>query len=106
MIIMILEKVPNSLRGELTRWLIEVKTGVYVGHVNAMVRDKLWAMCLEARGGGSVFQAWSTNVEQHFKMRMHGFVDRAVEEWEGLQLIREINDPLSAPQKRRILNTP
>ena len=31
MVIMILEKVPVSLRGDLTRWLIEVNTGIYIG---------------------------------------------------------------------------
>jgi len=45
MVVMILEKVPQSLRGELTRWLVEVKTGVYVGHVNGLVRELLWKKC-------------------------------------------------------------
>lgn len=103
MIIMILEKVPASLKGALTRWLLEAKTGVYIGHVNAMVRDKLWEMCLQARGSGAVFQAWSTNTEQHYKMRMHGFDDRTVVEWEGLQLIQEVDEALSSVQKKRIL---
>lgn len=102
MVIMLLEKVPQSLRGELTRWLIEAKTGVYVGHVNAMVRDKLWELCLKARGSGAVFQAWSTNTEQHLKMRMHGQTGRTIVEWEGLQLIQEAKDELSVPQKRRM----
>lgn len=102
MVIMILEKVPPSLRGELTRWLIEAKSGVYIGHMNGMVREKLWEMCLNARGGGAVFQAWSTNTEQHFKMRLHGHTGRAVVEWEGLQLIQETKEELSIPQKRRI----
>ena len=30
MLVMVLEKVPSSLRGELTRWLIEPRTGGYV----------------------------------------------------------------------------
>ncbi len=42
MIVLILEKVPTSLRGELTRWLLELKAGVFVGKVSAMVRDRLW----------------------------------------------------------------
>ena len=69
MILMVLEKVPQSLRGELTRWLLEIKTGIYVGHVNGMVSERLWDKCSKSREAGSVFQAWSTNTEQHFKMR-------------------------------------
>ena len=45
MIIMILEKVPVSARGELTRWLLEPRAGVFVGHVSAMVRERLWEKC-------------------------------------------------------------
>ncbi len=51
---MILEKVPVSLRGELTRWLIEPHAGVFVGHVNARVRDKLWEKCCQAKRTGGI----------------------------------------------------
>lgn len=88
MIVMVLEKVPLSLRGELSRWLLEVKSGVYVGHVSARVRDKLWQKCCKAKRVGGVTQIWSTNNEQRFKMRMKGDTQREIEEMEGLQLIR------------------
>jgi CRISPR-associated protein Cas2 len=88
MIVMVLERVPASLRGELTRWLLEPHPGVFVGHVNAMVRDRLWEKCCQARRAGGVFQAWSTNNEQRFKMRMAGETRRDVIDLEGLQLIR------------------
>ena len=88
MIVMILEKIPLRLRGELSRWLIEPRSGVFVGHVNAMVRDRLWEKCCNARGAGGVVQLWSTNTEQHFKMRMAGDTSRQIVEVEGLQLIQ------------------
>jgi CRISPR-associated protein Cas2 len=87
MVVMILEKVPTSLRGELTRWLIEPHTGVFVGHVNAMVRDRLWDKCCKARRTGGVVQIWSTNTEQRFEMRMAGATKRSVVDFDGLQLI-------------------
>jgi CRISPR-associated protein Cas2 len=105
MVMMILEKVKVSLRGELTRWLIEVKPGVYIGHVNGMVRDKLWDYCCKDNRAGIVFQAWSANTEQHFKMRMNGDSQRQVMDWEGLQLIAEAKDELKAAQKRRVRKT-
>lgn len=86
--VFILEKVPISLRGELTRWMIEVKTGVYVGHVSARVRDKLWIKCIQNKRIGGVIQLWSTNTEQHFKIRMEGDTSRIIVEEEGLQLIK------------------
>lgn len=87
MVVMILEKVPASLRGELTRWLIEPHTGVFVGHINAMVRDRLWDKCCQAKRAGGVVQAWSTNTEQRFQIRMSGTTKRTVVEFDGLQLI-------------------
>ncbi len=88
MIVMVLEKVPVSLRGELSRWLVEVKTGVFVGHVSARVRDKLWERCEQNKRLGGVTQIWSTNTEQRFRMRMMGDTQRDIVELEGLQLIR------------------
>lgn len=88
MIVMILEKVPIRIRGELSRWLIEPHSGVFVGHVNAMVRERLWEKCSKSRGAGGVVQLWSTNTEQHFKMRMVGDTARRIVELEGLQLIQ------------------
>jgi CRISPR-associated protein Cas2 len=87
MVIMILEKVSPSLRGELTRWLLEARTGVFIGHVSAMVRDRLWDKCCRSRGVGGVLQAWSTNNEQRFTMRSHGDTSRRIVEIEGVQLV-------------------
>lgn len=88
MVVMILEKVTTSLRGELTRWLIEPHPGVFIGHINAMVRDRLWDKCCEAMRTGGIIQAWSTNTEQRFQIRIAGETKRDVIELEGLQLIR------------------
>ena len=88
MVVMILEKVPVSLRGELTRWLIEPRPGTFVGHVNAMVRDRLWDKCCEKKRAGGVVQIWSTNTEQRFKMRASGDTQREIVEFDGLQLVR------------------
>ena len=92
MVVIILEKVPTSLRGELTRWLIEPHTGVFVGHVSAMVRERLWMkVCSRLKGGGALI-IWSTNNEQRFKMDMFGITKRHIVDFEGLQLIRVPND--------------
>jgi CRISPR-associated protein Cas2 len=92
MVVMVLESVPASLRGELTRWLIEPHAGVFVGHVNAMVRDRLWDKCRDSRQAGGVIQAWSTNTEQRLQIRMAGTTKRDVVDFDGLQLIRVPND--------------
>jgi CRISPR-associated protein Cas2 len=89
MVVMILEKVPTSLRGELTRWLIEPHPGVFVGHVSALVRDKLWEKCVKKLGNGGMIQMWSTNTEQRFAIRSWGQTDRDIVDMEGLWLVRK-----------------
>jgi CRISPR-associated protein Cas2 len=88
MVVIVLEKVPASVRGELTRWLVEPHPGVFVGHVSARVRDKLWDKCCKAKRAGGVVQVWSTNTEQRLQMRTAGDTRRSVVELEGLQLVR------------------
>ena len=87
MIVMILENVPVGLRGELSRWLIEPKAGVFVGHVTALVRDKLWKMCCDAVEDGGVILIWPMNNEQRFDIRVYGITRREVVDLEGLNLI-------------------
>ncbi|HZS89841.1 MAG TPA: type I-E CRISPR-associated endoribonuclease Cas2e [Chloroflexota bacterium] len=87
MVVLILERVPTALRGELTRWLLEPKTGVFVGRVSAMVRDKLWEhVCSSAQGGG-VMLIHSADKEQGYALQLAGPTSRLVRDFEGLQLV-------------------
>lgn len=86
--VMVLESVPVGLRGELTRWLIEPHPGVFVGHVSALVRDRLWLKCCEGLRDGGAVQIWSTANEQRFTLRTYGALRREVVNFEGLKLIR------------------
>lgn len=88
MVVIILERVPKKLRGELTRWMLEPKTGVFVGSVSGMVRERLWEkVCGEANGGGCIM-IHDTNNEQGFEMRIWGQPSRQLEDFEGLLLVR------------------
>lgn len=89
MVVMILESVPASVRGELTRWLLELRAGVFVGSVSAMVRDRLWELvCSKVgkKGGGFLIQ--STNTEQGYTIRSVGLTTRMIEDFDGLLLVR------------------
>jgi CRISPR-associated protein Cas2 len=88
MVVMILEKVSPSLRGELTRWLLELKTGVFVGHVSALVRDKLWEMvCLKLKAGAGLM-VFNAAREQGYEIRTHGPTSRVPEDFDGLILMK------------------
>jgi CRISPR-associated protein Cas2 len=88
MVVMILESVTPSARGELTRWLIEPHPGVFVGHVSGLVRDKLWEKCCKGLKKGALIQMWTSNNEQRFQMRTYGATKRELIDIGGLQLVR------------------
>jgi CRISPR-associated protein Cas2 len=88
MVVMIMENVPPGLRGELSRWLVEPHPGVFLGHVNAMVRDLLWKRCCEDCRDGGIIQMWSVNNEQRFAVRVYGDTRREIVDFEGVQLVR------------------
>lgn len=87
MVIMVLENVPTSLRGELTRWMVEVQTGVFVGTMSALVRDLLWQKCTAKLKDGHCCQVYSINNEQGFSIRVQGDKTRKVIDLEGLLLV-------------------
>lgn len=88
MVVLILERAPTSLRGELTRWLLEPQAGVFVGNVSAAVRDRLWEeVKCRLRGGGAMMVHNAAN-EQGFVIRTHAQAARTLEDFDGLQLIR------------------
>jgi len=88
MVVVILEKVPAGLRGDLTRWMLEPKTGVFVGTLSGMVREMLWQRLCEGSRGGACIMIHSDNVEQGFSMRIWGDPTRALVDFDGLSLIR------------------
>lgn len=88
MVLIILERVPVGLRGELTRWLLQPKAGVFVGTVSAMVREKLWTRVLRNKRTGGVIMIHSSNTEQGFAVRTYGLTSRLVEDFEGILLVK------------------
>jgi CRISPR-associated protein Cas2 len=64
MLVLSLTDCPASLRGDLTKWLLEISVGVFVGHVSARVRDKLWQRVCETVRTGKVIMVYSAKNEQ------------------------------------------
>lgn len=87
MMVLILERVPVSLRGELTRWLLEPKAGVFIGNVNALVRQKLWEKACQNAKEGACMLIYSANNDQGFKFDFWNNTSRLIYDWEGLQLV-------------------
>jgi CRISPR-associated protein Cas2 len=88
MIVLILEKATASLRGELTRWLMQPKTGVYVGWLSARVRDLLWQKVTSATAIRAATMIYSDSTEQGFSVRYFGDPSKEVVDFEGLFLAK------------------
>ena len=78
---------PPRLRGDLSKWLQEVNTGVYVGNVNPRVREAIWQRVCENLKNGRATMVFSANNEQRMDFRVHNTSWKPVD-YEGVQLIR------------------
>lgn len=78
---------PPRLRGDLSKWLQEINTGVYVGNVNSRVRDAIWNRVCENLKTGRATMVFSTNNEQKMDFRVHNTLWMPVD-FEGIQLMR------------------
>lgn len=87
MIVLTLTNCPPSLRGELTRWLLEIDTGVYVGKVSARVRDQIWKRIQDQVSTGRATMVFSSGRgEQGLDFRTHNAEWEPVD-FDGLKLV-------------------
>lgn len=71
MVVVVLSACPEGLRGHLTRWLIEVSAGVFVGTLSTRVRELLWLRVCELSGSGRAIMVHSVAGEQRLSFRVH-----------------------------------
>lgn len=90
MTVIVLTNCPAGLRGFLTRWLLEISAGVFIGNPSARIRDVLWDEVQQYAGQGRALLARTTNNEQGFTFRTHDHNWHPVDH-EGLTLIRRPN---------------
>ena len=88
MLVMIIERVPISLRGELTKWLLKPSPGVFIGQLSSMVADRLWELVQDKAKGGDGILVQSANTEQGFEVKSFGKPDREAIDFDGLTLFR------------------
>lgn len=81
-----LKKVPNALRGDLTRWMQEIATGVYVGNFNSRVREYLWQRVTDAVGQGEATISYSCRNEIGYSFQTYQ-TDRQVVDYDDLPLV-------------------
>jgi CRISPR-associated protein Cas2 len=86
MVVLVLTACPAGLRGHLTRWLLEIAPGVFVGRVSARVRDDLWDQVLDLCRDGRALLVYSMRNEQRLEFRAHRHA-WVVRDFDGLLLM-------------------
>lgn len=86
MVVVTLTDCPPRLRGDLSKWLLEINTGVYVGKVSARVREELWERICENILHGRATMVYNTNNEQGIAFHVHNTTWKPID-FEGITLM-------------------
>lgn len=105
MTIVILTAVPPGLRGHLTRWLLEISPGVFVGNISVRVRELMWERVIEFVADGRALMVHSTRGEQRLAFQVHGH-DWTPVDYDGITLMRRQTVPDYVPLIRTAPRTP
>lgn len=87
MVVISLTDCPPKLRGDLSKWLCEINTGVYVGNISVRVRDKLWDRICENIKTGQATMVYGAAGEQRMGFRAHNTNWKPVD-FDGIQLMK------------------
>lgn len=92
MVVLVVTACPAGLRGYLTRWLLEISQGVFVGHVTARVRELVWQeVCGNAKDGRALL-VYSVRGEQRLAFKVHRH-DWLPTDFDGIQLMLRPTEP-------------
>lgn len=98
MMVLVLTACPAGLRGDLTKWLMEISPGTFVGRPSARIRELLWERAIEMCGKGQVILVYNSDNEQGLEFRTHNHKWQPVD-FDGLTLIQRPTDRRLAPKK-------
>lgn len=96
----ITERVSTSLRGELTKWMLQLKPGVFLGTLSTLVGEKLWNKIQNKVGNGRAVWVKATNNEQRFVLTICGNIKWKISDFDGLQLITRPNEKSQKKKER------
>ncbi len=94
--------VPPSLRGDLTKWMQEIATGVYVGNFNSKVREELWERVKQSAGTGEATMSFSYRNEIGYQFATYQTQCKVID-YDGIPLVQMIynkeHDETTTPKK-------
>ncbi|MEU0356860.1 type I-E CRISPR-associated endoribonuclease Cas2e [Streptomyces cyaneofuscatus] len=100
MTVIVLTNCPVGLRGFLTRWLLEISPGVFLGAPSTRIRELLWAEVRDYAGQGRALLAYQTDNEQGYAFETHDHAWHPTDH-EGLTLIHRPSSHAPRPRPGR-----
>lgn len=88
MTVIVLVAATPGLRGHLTRWMVEVSPGVFVGNPNQRIREKVWGLVCERIKDGQALLIRSAHNEQRWIAETAGRDRWSPVDLDGLMLFR------------------
>lgn len=89
--VLVTERLSEGLRGVVSKWLVEVNPGIYVGTTSTRIREALWAEIggwVLAHEVGYALLIYPARNDQGFAMTSYGESAYEVGFYDGLALIR------------------
>lgn len=87
MVVIVLHKYEPSLAGKLSRWMLQVSAGVFVGKLSAKVREKVWDLVKDEGSELNGTLCATDDSEQGFQIKQLGNAVYSIEDFDGLPLI-------------------
>ena len=87
MTVIVLTACPTGVKGDLSRWLLEVAPGVFVGRISSRLRERLWERIVSMLRDGRAIMVYPARNEQHFAFKTFQ-PDWQVVDCDGIELIK------------------
>lgn len=94
LMVVVTENAAPSLRGRLTLWLVEIRSGVYVGTYSTKVRDYIWDTIERGmrRSKGNVIMVWKDRNDEGFSIKSCGKSIWTPCDFDGITLIQYVGN--------------
>ena len=98
LMMVVTENIPPSLRGRLSLWLVEIRSGVYAGVYSVKVREYIWeniVSAMQRRRSGNVIMVWKDRNDLGFSVRSLGKSNWSPRDFDGMTLMSYQSNTIS-----------
>ena len=81
-----LAAVPAHIHGYVSRFLVEITTGLYVGSASSRVEERLWSKVCDSAGSGRAVLVSPASGEPGYVLRLHNVERVELRDFDGLIL--------------------